>query len=65
MSTSELDIDMGLGTSTEGGQQVAPRRAGPLPVMATERGHYDEIVRLAPQDVEIEVDVFGSDKQVS
>lgn len=65
MSTSEIDIDLGLRSGEDAEQDVTPAPVGPLPVMAAQRGQYDEVVRLVPQDVEIELDAFGTESEAS
>lgn len=61
MITGEIDIDLGLGADAESREEDAPQHAAPPPVMAAVRGEYDDIVRIAPQDVEIEIDSFDPD----
>lgn len=68
MRVNEFEINLGPEDTVDDAREQTeplPARTGPRPVMAAERGHYDEIVRLAPKDVEIDVDAFGSELEAS
>lgn len=68
MRVNEFEINLGPEDTVDDVREQAeplPRRTGPRPVMSVERGHYDEVVRLAPKDVEIDVDAFGPQVEAS